>query len=256
MILVLDIGNSQVFGGVFDDQKLCLQFRRTTRAESTSDEMGIFLRQVLRENGIDPAGIRAVAVCSVVPDMVHSMRNASLKYFGLRPFLLEPGARTGLNIRYRNPLEVGADRIAGALAAATLYPGKNAIIVDFGTATTIDVLTAERDYLGGVIMPGLRTAMESLDARTARLTKVEIRKPPELLGRSTVESIQSGLYHGNVAILRHLCAEVRERYFSASPTLLIGTGGFARLFEDEGIFDAHVPELVLLGLREALRLNS
>ena len=256
MILVLDIGNSQVFGGVFDDQKLCLQFRRTTRAESTSDEIGIFLRQVLRENGIEPAGIQSVAVCSVVPDMVHSVRNASLKYFGLRPFLLEPGVRTGLNIRYRNPLEVGADRIAGALAAATLYPGKNAIIVDFGTATTIDALTAERDYLGGVIIPGLRLAMESLGARTARLTKVEIRKPPELLGRSTVESIQAGLYHGNVAILRHLCAQVREQYFSNSPTLLIGTGGFARLFEDEGIFDAHVPELVLLGLREALRLNS
>ena len=256
MILVLDIGNSQVFGGVFDDQKLCLQFRRTTRAESTSDEMGIFLRQVLRENGIDPGGIQSVAVCSVVPDMVHSVRNASLKYFGLRPFLLEPGVRTGLKIRYRNPLEVGADRIAGALAAATLYPGKNAIIVDFGTATTIDALTSERDYLGGLIIPGLRLSMESLDARTARLTKVEIRKPPELLGRSTVESIQSGLYYGNVAILRHLCAEVRERYFAGSPTLLIGTGGFARLFEDEGIFDAHVPELVLLGLREALRLNS
>ena len=95
-----------------------------------------------------------------------------------------------------------------------------------------------------------------LDARTARLPKVEIRKPPELLGRSTVESIQAGLYYGNVAMLKHLCAEVRERYFAGSPTILIGTGGFARLFEDEGIFDAHVPELVLIGLREALRLNS
>lgn len=256
MILVLDIGNSQVFGGVFDDAKLGLQFRRATRTEATSDELGLFLRQVLRENGFDPAGITAVSICSVVPDMVHSVRNATIKYFGLRPFLLEPGVRTGLRIRYRNPLEVGTDRIAGAIAAAGLFPGRNAIIVDFGTATTIDALTAERDYLGGLILPGLRLAMESLDARTARLPKVEIRKPPELLGRSTVESIQAGLYYGNVAILRHLCAEVRERYFAGSETMLIGTGGFARLFEDEGIFDAHVPELVLLGLREALRLNS
>ena len=256
MILVLDIGNSQIFGGVFDEDKLLLQFRRATRTEATSDELGLFLRQVLRENAFDPGGVTAIAICSVVPDMVHSVRNASLKYFGLRPFILEPGARTGLNIRYRNPLEVGADRIAGALAAATMFPGKNAIIVDFGTATTIDALTAGRDYLGGLILPGLRLAMESLDARTARLPKVEIRKPPELLGRSTVESIQAGLYYGNVAILRHLCSEVRERYFAGSPTMLIGTGGFARLFEDEGIFDAHVPELVLLGLREALQLNS
>ena len=143
-----------------------------------------------------------------------------MKYFGLRPFLLEPGVRTGLKIRYRNPLEVGSDRIAGAIAAAKLFPGQNAIIVDFGTATTIDALTEDRDYLGGVILPGLRLAMESLDARTARLPKVEIRKPPELLGRSTVESIQAGLYHGNIAILRHLCAEVRAQYFSGKPTIL------------------------------------
>ena len=172
------------------------------------------------------------------------------------PFTLEPGVRTGLKIRYRNPLEVGSDRIAGAIAAAKLFPGKNAIIVDFGTATTIDALTEERDYLGGVILPGLRLAMESLDARTARLPKVEIRKPPELLGRSTVESIQAGLYHGNIAILKHLCAEVRAQYFSGKDTVLVGTGGFARLFEEENLFDAYIPELVLIGLREALLLNS
>lgn len=256
MILVLDIGNSQIFGGVFADGQLSLQFRRATRAENTSDEIGLFLRQVLRENGFEPTSVTAVAICSVVPDMVHSVRNASLKYFGVRPFILEPGARTGLRIRYRNPLEVGSDRIAGAIAAAGLFPGKNAIIVDFGTATTIDALTADRDYLGGLIVPGLRVAMESLGARTARLPKVEIRKPPELIGRSTTESIQSGLYFGTVAILRQLCAELREGYFAGSPTVVIGTGGFARMFEDEGVFDAHVPELVLIGLREALLLNS
>lgn len=256
MILVLDIGNSQIFGGVFEDEQLRLQFRHASRAENTSDELGLFFRQVLRENGIEPGGVAAVALCSVVPDMVHSVRNACMKYFGLRPFILEPGVRTGLKILYRNPVEVGSDRIAGAIAAARLFPGKNALIADFGTATTIDVLTADREYLGGLIIPGLRLAMESLDAKTARLSKVEIRKPPELLGRSTVESIQAGLYYGNVAILRHLCAELRERYLAGHPTVLIGTGGFARLFEDEGIFDAHIPELVLLGLREALKLNE
>ena len=256
MILVLDIGNSQIFGGVFEEEQLRLQFRHASRAENTSDELGLFFRQVLRENGMEPGGVVAVALCSVVPDMVHSVRNACMKYFGVRPFILEPGVRTGLKILYRNPVEVGSDRIAGAIAAARLFPGKNALIADFGTATTIDVLTAEREYLGGLIIPGLRLAMESLGAKTARLSKVEIRKPPELLGRSTAESIQAGLYYGNVAILRHLCAELRERYLAAHPTVLIGTGGFARLFEEEGIFDAHIPELVLLGLREALRLNE
>ncbi len=256
MILVLDIGNSQIFGGVFEEEQLRLQFRHASRAENTSDELGLFFRQVLRENGMEPGGVVAVALCSVVPDMVHSVRNACMKYFGVRPFILEPGVRTGLKILYRNPVEVGSDRIAGAIAAARLFPGKNALIADFGTATTIDVLTAEREYLGGLIIPGLRLAMESLGAKTARLSKVEIRKPPELLGRSTAESIQAGLYYGNVAILRHLCAELRERYLAGHPTVLIGTGGFARLFEEEGIFDAHIPELVLLGLREALRLNE
>lgn len=255
MMLVLDVGNSQIYGGVFEGERLRLQFRRASRAESTSDEQGLFLREVLRENGLDPARIEAVAICSVVPDMVHSIRSACLKYFGTTPFVLEPGVRTGLRIRYRNPLEVGPDRIAGAIAAAKLFPGRNAIIVDFGTATTIDALSADREYLGGLIVPGLRVAMESLYAKTARLPKVEIRKPPELLGRSTTESIQSGLYFGNAALLRHVGAQLREQYFAERPTVLIGTGGFARLFEEEGVFDALVPELVLVGLREALLMN-
>ncbi len=256
MILVLDIGNSQIFGGVFEQDQLRLQFRHASRAEYTSDELGLFFRQVLRENEFEPRSVTAIALCSVVPDMVHSVRNACMKYFGLRPFILEPGVRTGLRILYRNPVEVGSDRIAGAIATARLFPGKNAIIVDFGTATTIDALTEDRDYPGGLIIPGLRLAMESLYSKTARLSKVEIRKPPELVGRSTVESIQAGLYYGNLAILRHLCAELRGQYFAGRPTVLVGTGGFARLFEDEGVFDAHVPELVLLGLREVLRLNQ
>jgi type III pantothenate kinase len=255
MTLVLDIGNSQVYGGVFENDQLRLQFRRASRPDSTSDELGLFLREVLRENGVNAAGITAIGVCSVVPDVMHSLRNACLKYFGREPFVLEPGARTGLRIRYRNPLEVGPDRIAGAIAAARLFPGKNAIIVDFGTATTIDALSSDREYLGGLIVPGLRVAMESLYAKTARLPKVEIRKPPEILGRSTTESIQSGLYHGNAALLRQVCSQVREQYFAGQPTVLVGTGGFARLFEDEGVFDALVPELVLIGLREALAMN-
>ena len=256
MILALDIGNSQIFGGVFDEERLRVQFRRASRAEDTSDEQGLFLRQVLRENGIEPGAVTAIALCSVVPDMVHSVQSACVKYFGVHPFVLGPGVRTGLKIRYRNPVEVGADRIAGALAAARLFPGKNVIIVDFGTATTIDALTEEHDYLGGLIVPGLRLAMESLDARTARLPKVEICKPPELLGRSTIESIQAGLYYGHVALVRQVCADVRDRYFAGRLTVLVGTGGFARLFGNEGIFDAVIPELVLIGLREVLRLNA
>jgi type III pantothenate kinase len=257
MILALDVGNSQIYGGVFDtEQKIILQFRKNSRLSNSSDEFGLFLIQVLRENGVDPKSINKIAVCSVVPDVVHSLRGACQKYFHMQPFLLQAGTKTGLKIKYRNPLEVGADRIANSIAGTHLFPGKNLIIVDFGTATTFDVVTAEKEYLGGMILPGLRLSMEALESKTARLPSVEILAPQELVGRSTVESIQSGLYYGNLAVLKELSREIKKKYFENKTSVIIGTGGFSRLFEKEKVFDALVPELVLLGLHKALAMNS
>jgi len=265
MILALDIGNSQIHGGVFSlnethlgEEIIQLQFRKNTKNGYSSDEVGLFLRSVLRENGIDPNEIQEIAICSVVPEVVHSIKNACIKYFNhQQPFMLQPGVKTGLKIKYRNPLEVGADRIANAIAGAELFPGKNLIIVDFGTATTYDVVTADRDYLGGMILPGLRISMEALELRTAKLPSVEILTPGELVGRSTVESIQSGLYYSNLYALRGITDQIRSQYFQgSSDTLAIGTGGFSRLFETDQAFDAIIPELVLLGLYKAFRLNS
>jgi type III pantothenate kinase len=255
MLLCVDAGNTQIFGGVYAGEDLKATFRRTSNTRASSDELGIFFRTVLRENGIDPGQVAAAAICSVVPDAVHSLRNCFRKYFRFEPFLLQPGAKTGLKIRYRNPLEVGADKIANAIGAIARFPGRNVLIVDFGTATTVCAVTRDKEYLGGIITAGIQTSMAALESNTARLPTVEIVRPSEILGRSIVESIQSGLYYGTLATVRSLIASVTEQYFSGDIPVRLGTGGFGRLFEEEGIFDAFVPELPLIGLRRAVELS-
>lgn len=255
MILALDVGNSQIHGGVFEGETIRIQFRKNTKNANSSDEVGLFLLSVLRENGVDPGAIRQITICSVVPDVIHSIKGACTKYFAITPFFLQQGARTGLKIKYRNPVEVGTDRIANAIAATNLYAGKNLIVADFGTATTYDAITADREYLGGLILPGLRISMEALESRTAKLPAVEIVAPSELVGRSTVESIQSGLFYGNLYAHQGIVARIKKDYFNGQETVILGTGGFSRLFEKEHCFDALIPELVLLGLRCALQMN-
>jgi type III pantothenate kinase len=255
VILTLDVGNSQIFGGVFRNAALTVRFRKESRATTSSDELGLFLRGVLRENETDPSGVEQIAFCSVVPDAIYSLRSCCRKYFKIDPFILQAGVKTGLKIRYRNPLEVGPDRIANAIAATHLYPSRNLIIVDLGTATTIDVVRAGRDFLGGIILPGLRISMEALERNTARLPSVEIIAPTEVVGRSTIECIQSGLYFGNRAILRELTRQIRAEALGGEPAVVLGTGGFSRLFEREEVFDAVLPDLVLVGLERALALN-
>jgi type III pantothenate kinase len=255
MNLTLDVGNAHIFGGVVEGAELTVRFRKASRPSATSDELGLFLRTVLRENGRDPAAISQIALCSVVPEEIYSLRSCCRKYFGVDPFVLQSGAKTGLKIRYRNPLDVGPDRVANAIGAVHLYPGRHLIIVDFGTATTFDVVTAGRDYLGGIIAPGIRIAMEALEANTARLPTVEIVAPSELIGRSTVEGIQSGLYFGHRAMVKELTRDIRAQAFGGEPALVLGTGGFSRLFEREPLFDAVLPDLILVGLNQALALN-
>ncbi len=255
MLLCLDVGNTQIHGGVFDGDTLRSQFRMSTQPLGSSDELGIFFVSVLRENDVDPRSVDRVALCSVVPAALHSLRGASRKYFRCEAFVLQAGVKTGLKVRYRNPLEVGADRIAGAIAAVQRQPGRNLIVVDCGTATTFDVVTAAGEYLGGVILPGVGVSAEALASRTAKLPRVEIARPESVLGRSTVESIQSGLYHGHSGAIRHLVAELTREVFAGERPHVVGTGGFARMFEEERLFDEVVPELVLQGLRIAETLN-
>jgi len=260
MILALDVGNSQIYAGVFHSpdpsEKPVVTFRKTSKTGFSSDEMGIFLKTVLRENEVDPKAILQIVLCSVVPDVVHSIRNCCRKYFGITPFILQAGVRTGLKIKYRNPLEVGADRIANAIAGIGLFPNEDLIIIDFGTATTFDAITREKDYLGGAILAGVRISMDALESRTSKLPSVEIVMPENCVARSTVESIQSGLYYGNIGAIREIVSRMTQEVFHGRTPKVIGTGGLASLFASEGLFNVEYPELVLRGLLSALQMND
>ena len=256
MILCIDIGNSQILCGVYDGETLVTQFRRSSVARSSSDELGVFMRSVLRENGIDPDDIRQIAMSSVVPDMIYSMRACCLKYFDIDPLVLRPGVKTGLKILYRDPKEVGSDRIGDAMGAMKLHPDRNLVIIDFGTATTFTAVTREREFLGGLITPGVRIAIEALASRTAQLPSVEIVPAQTVIGRSTVESIQNGVYWSNVGMVREITGRIAAEAFGDEPPLRVATGGFSQLFDGQGLFDTVHPDLILVGLREALRLNG
>ncbi len=255
MILCLDAGNSHIFGGVFEGDELKLTFRKTSKQGASSDEYGLFFRSILRENGFDPEQVSHIALCSVVPEVVYSISNGCQKYLARAPFVLKAGTRTGLKIRYRNPLEVGADRIANAIAGTQMYPAEDLLILDLGTATTVDVISAGRDYLGGVIIPGLRMSMQALDQGTARLSSVEIQRVESTLGRSTADSIQSGLYHGHLGALKEIMSGLCQDAFDGQRPRVLATGGFSGLFSGTGLYDEVIPDLVLRGLLTALRMN-
>lgn len=241
-------------GAVYDGDRLVTQFRKES-SRSSRDEIGLFLVSVLREHGVNPERVERIGISCVVPDEVHSLRNACRIYFDLEPLFLEAGVKTRLKIKTRNPLEVGADRIANAIAVAEMYPDFNVVVVDFGTAITLDAVTANREYLGGSICAGLGLAMGALGSKTAKLPFVEINAPKRALGRSTTEAIQSGLYFGYLGMIRNLVERIREEAFGEEPTRVVATGGFSQLYKDAGLFDEIVQDLVLRGVNAMLDWN-
>jgi len=255
MILCLDVGNSHIFGGIFEQEELRLQFRYPSNQVSTSDQIGVFLKSVFRENKLVLSEIQHIAICSVVPSLNYSLRAACLKYLDTEPFILQSGVKTGLKIIAKNTREVGADRIANAIAASDTFTKKNIIIVDFGTATTFCAVSADRDYLGGPIMPGIRISMEALHSRAALLSPVSILSPKQCLGQTTTSNVQSGLYYGQLGAVREIVEKIIQEAFQGATAIIIGTGGFAHLFGSEKIFTAIIPDLVLRGLRLALLRN-
>jgi type III pantothenate kinase len=264
MKLCLDVGNSHIYGGVYatsDDPskgpgKALLTFRKTSKTGASSDEFGLFFRSVLRENNLDPDEIKVVALCSVVPELIFTLSAACQKYFSTRPFILQAGVKTGLKIQYRNPLEVGADRIANAIAAVDMFPDQNLIAIDLGTATTLCAIKADRSYLGGVILPGLKMSMQALESGTSKLGSVEITAMQTCLGRTTANSIQSGLFYGHLGALQEIITQVSGEEFAGQRPQVVATGGFANLFSATELFDVVVPDLVLRGLLCALKLND
>lgn len=256
MILCIDIGNSIIHLGIFDQGKLILQFRYNSKDGMTSDQFGIFLKSVLQENEINWKNIKQVMICSVVPELDYSVRSAIIKYFKIDPFFLNMGAKTGLKIKYSNPAEIGADRIATAIGAVNSYPNQNLIVVDMGTATTICAINKDKEYLAGAILAGMKTSMKALYANSAKLSAVEIIKPQDRLGKATKENIQIGLFYGHLGAIREVISFITKQAFTSKDYLVLGTGGFSELYKNEKIFDYIIPELALKGLNLLHSMNS
>jgi type III pantothenate kinase len=253
MLLAIDIGNTTVAIGVFNAKQLIEEWKVRSEREKTADEYGIMLRELLRTAGLDPAAMKAVIISSVVPPLTPVFQHLSQDLFGRKAMVVGPGLRTGMPILYENPSEVGADRVMASLAAFEKYGGP-AIVVDFGTATTFDAVTAKGEYLGGAIAPGIQISSEALYLRTARLPRIEVAKPKKAIGRTTVSSMQSGIYLGYIGLVTNIIAEIKKE-LGGEPRV-ISTGGFGALLAAEiKTIHHHEPHLVLEGLRIVYERN-
>ena len=253
VLIVVDAGNTQTVVGAYRGDELAVHLRVSTTPERTEDEYAVVLLDLLERRGIRASSAVGVMIASVVPPLHDVFDRLARKHFGCAPLFLEPDTKTGLELRYDDPKAVGADRIANALAAREVY-GAPAVVVDFGTATTFDVLGAEGEYRGGIIAPGLGISADALFHRASRLQRVEIRRPDELVGRSTVGAVQSGLYFGYVGLVDGILARLRDEV--SGLTRVIATGGQAELIADGSRFITEVdPHLTLAGLKLIYELN-
>jgi type III pantothenate kinase len=247
LLLTIDAGNTNTVLGVHQGAELITHWRLTTRREQTADEYGIFVRSLFSASGLDPQKVAGVALASVVPPLTSVLVTLSRQYLGQDPLVIEPGVRTGMPILYEPPGDVGADRIVNGVAAFAAYGGP-VIVVDFGTATTFDVVTKKGEYAGGVICPGIGISADALFQRAARLPRVDIRNPGKVVGRSTVGSIQSGLYFGYAALVEGIIGRIRAEL--GEPAKAVATGGLAEsLAADIPSLEAVDPVLTLTGLR-------
>ena len=244
-LLVVDLGNTNLVLGVFRDDELVSSWRLATARERTADEYGILARQLVGEPLHEE--LDGAIVASVVPPLNSAMAFMVRKYFGIDPLFVEPGVKTGIAILVDNPLEVGADRIVNCAAAHHKYGGPT-VIVDFGTATTFDVVTEDAEFIGGVIAPGLNISAEALFARAARLPRVDIRRPDHVIGTSTVVNMQSGIYFGYLGLVDGILARIKREVKGLKR--VVATGGLATLFAEES---EHIDEvdsdLTLQGLK-------
>jgi len=253
MLLAIDVGNTETVVGMFHGDKLTWHWRYSTVGARTADELALLLGGFLEQQGLSfSRQITGVALASVVPDQTQALRTMVRRYFHFPPVVVEPGTKTGIAILYDNPKDVGADRIANAVAAFTRYGGP-AIVVDFGTATTFDVISADAEYLGGVIAPGLRISARALAQAAARLPTVEILPPRSVIAKSTVESVQAGLVLGTASMVDGMVERIAKEL--GQPTV-IATGGLADLVVAQcASVDHHEPWLTLEGLRLIFERN-
>ena len=256
MILAIDIGNTQIYFGILKDNKVAASFRYTSKETITADELGVFLLNALRENNIKKTDIKEVAISSVVPDITRSTIHSIKKYFNLKPFVIDEKTKTKIYIKNADIHALGADRIADIEGAFYLYPDKNLIIIDFGTAITFDAVAKNGRYFGGAISAGPMISMRALAGSAALLSTVEIKKPKGAAGLTTETQIQAGLVLGTIGLVKEIINRLKNECFKNKEVMIIGTGGLGRLFEKENIFDLYEPNLMMFGLSSLIRKNK
>jgi type III pantothenate kinase len=258
MLLAIDVGNTNVTIGVFDEARLVHNWRLAALRERTADELGIFITRLLEQAKIDVSAISGIAVASVVPPLTRPIEEMCERYFG-RTALLADATNAGMPVRYSPETDVGADRIVNAVAAWEKYgrDGGPLIVVDFGTGTTFDVISREGEYLGGIICPGIGISAEALFQRAARLPRVDVRKPPSVIGQTTVHAMQSGLFFGYVEMVDGLIRRVRAELDGGNRATVIGTGGLVEVIcEESRAIQKIEPDLTLDGLRLIWQRNN
>ena len=255
MLLVIDVGNTNITLGVFKKEELLGTFRMTTKLPRTSDEYGIMLKELIERQGISSKDINAVIIASVVPDIMHSLGSAMIKYFGIKPVIVSAGIKTGIRIVTENPKQVGADRIVDAVAAYTLYGGP-VIVIDFGTATTYDIVGPDATFEGAVIAPGIRTSAQAMWGQAAMLPAIEIKKPDTILAKETVSSMQAGIVFGQIGQVEYIVERIR-RESGYRDAKVVASGGLGNIIarETEAI-DVYDPQLTLTGLRIIYEKNK
>ncbi len=258
MLLAFDIGNTHTVMGLFDVENGMLkdQFRIATNKKMTADELGMLIMQLFEFNNVERTKIKSVIISSVVPQIMYSMHHMTIKYFGVTPIVIGPGVKTGMNIKYDDPKQVGADRIVNGVAAYKKYGGP-IIVVDFGTATTFCAISENCQYLGGAIMPGIKVSSDALTNMAAKLSRVELEKPEKVICKNTTASIQSGLIYGNIGAVEYIVKKMIEELNVDKEVKVIATGGLSTMIADSSdVITAVDKSLTLDGLYQIYLMNK
>lgn len=248
MLFAMDVGNTNITIGIFDGEDLLGTFRMTTKQPRTSDEYGIFLVDLLHKRDIKVGQIEAVIIASVVPNVMHSLTSGIIKYLKKTPLIVGPGIKTGIRIMTDNPKELGADRIVDAVAAYELYGGP-VLVIDYGTATTHDLVLKNGDFVAGVTSPGIRTAANALWRDAAKLPEIEIKKPASIMAKNTITSMQAGLFYASIGQTEYIIKRMREES-GLREMKVVATGGLGNIIASEtDAINVYDPDLTLKGLK-------